>query len=281
MTHDAAPCGLSVRKQTIARHFAQACQYEQHANVQQHVCQLLLTNITRQQQDSVLEIGAGTGQMTRLLVAHLKSKHWLINELCERQATTLQSILPSVLASEQASVKVAIGDAETMNLGDAHSLIVSANAVQWFDNPLSIIEQSYGRLQSGGQLLFNTFTPNNFMQIKALTGQGLPYPTIDDWQRALDNAGFVHVQLSTYRFDLQFLQPYEVLKHMKLTGVSTNQTQTPIQATSVSTKPFVWTKARMKEFETNYWQQFSVEDSSGQPCVTLTYEVLIVTAVKL
>jgi trans-aconitate methyltransferase len=38
-------------------------------------------------------------------------------------------------------VKVAIGDAETMNLGDAHSLIVSANAVQWFDNHTGIVER--------------------------------------------------------------------------------------------------------------------------------------------
>ncbi|WP_350561651.1 methyltransferase domain-containing protein [Psychrobacter sp. CAL346-MNA-CIBAN-0220] len=292
MKHKAAPYGLSVRKQTIARHFAHASDYDQHANIQQQVCQQLLENIAYAQQNSVLEIGAGTGQMTRLLAAHLQSKRWLINELGAQQTDTLQSILPSVQALAQQFASVAIGDAETIDLGDQHSLIVSANAVQWFDDPLNFIAQSATRLQVGGQLLFNTFTPENFLQIKALTGQGLEYPTVNAWQLALDNAGFGQVKMTTRRFDLQFYRPYDVLKHMKLTGVSTNQTQKEAQSQTAiqtpgrteikpSTKPFIWTKSRLQQFEAGYWQQFAGQDDNGQPCVTLTYEVLMVSAFKL
>lgn len=282
MTHNTAPSGLSIRKQTIARHFTRASDYDQHAHIQQQVCQLLLASITHQHQDSVLEIGAGSGQMTRLLVAHIQSKHWLINELCERQAVALHTLLSSVQTSAEASVKIAIGDAETIDLGGTHSLIVSANAVQWFDDPLSFIQQSAARLQAGGQLLFNTFTPNNFLQIKVLTGQGLNYPTIDAWRLALNHASFTQIQLSTHRFDLQFSRPYDVLKHMKLTGVSTNRIQASVQAENSSgTPPFMWRKARLQQFETDYWQQFSGQDDNGQPCVNLTYEVLMISAFKL
>lgn len=277
MKLNAASDEISVRKQTIARHFAQASDYEQHANIQQQVCQLLLASIAHHRQDSVLEIGAGTGQMTRLLAAHLQSKHWIINELSDRQSPSLQSLLPSA----HPSAKIAMGDAEIIDLGDTHSLIISANAVQWFDEPLSFIQQSAHRLQAGGQLLFNTFTPNNFLQIKALTGQGLAYPTIEAWRLALDNAGFEEIQLSTQRFELPFARPYDVLKHMKLTGVSTNQTQaqTPT-TTSLKTQPFMWTKASLQQFEADYWQQFGMQNANGQPCVNLTYEVLIVNAFK-
>lgn len=277
MTYNADPCGLSVRKQTIARHFARASDYERHADVQQQVCQLLLKKIARHNQESMLEIGAGSGQLTRLLAAKIQSKKWLINELSVTQTSILQSILPSA--------KIAIGDAETMELDDTlggmHSLIMSANAVQWFDQPLSFIKQSFARLQSGGQLLFNIFTPNNFLQIKALTGQGLDYPTIEAWRLALNNAGFEKVQLSTQCFELTFASPYDVLKHMKLTGVSTNQTQTTIQAenSSINT-PFVWTKTRLQQFESDYWQRFATQNINGQPCVNLTYEVLMVSGFK-
>lgn len=264
----ATPSIFSSRKQTIARHFASACDYDQHAHIQQQACRALLANITYDKQDSVLEIGAGTGQMTRLLAAHIQSQHWLINELCIEQTATLQSILPTA--------QIAIGDAETLDFKGTHSLIVSANAVQWFDNPLSFVTQSAQRLQSGGQLVFSTFTPNNFLQIKTLTGQGLTYPDNDKWQLALDSAGFENIELLVQRFDLLFMSPYAVLKHMKLTGVSTNRTQTQ----SANAQPFMWTKARLQQFERDYWQYFSTKDEAGHACVSLTYEVLTVSAFR-
>ena len=259
---------FSTRKQTIARHFASARDYDQHANVQQIVCQYLLDNIAHTKQSSVLEIGAGTGQMTRLLAEQIHSHHWLINELCSEHTATLQSIMPTA--------DIIIGDAETIDLAENHSLIVSANAVQWFDDPLSFVVQSARRLQPGGQLVFSTFTPNNFLQIKTLTGQGLYYPDIDKWQSALQYAGFKDITLSTQRFDLPFPTPYAILKHMKLTGVSTNQTQVK----SDDAQTFMWTKSRLKQFEADYWRYFSEKDETGQPVVNLTYEVLTVSAFK-
>ncbi|WP_352339407.1 methyltransferase domain-containing protein [Psychrobacter sp. 16-MNA-CIBAN-0192] len=267
MKNTAHSADLSHRKQRIAHHFAQASDYDHHASIQQQVCELLLTRIAHTYQDSVLEVGAGTGQMTRLLAENIQSKHWVINELAGRQSPILQAIFPAA--------KIMIGDAEQLDLSSNHSLIISANAVQWFDNPLSFIQQSYERLASGGQLLFNTFTPNNFLQIKALTGQGLAYPTMNKWRLALEKSGFKQITLSTHRFDLPFSKPYAVLKHMQLTGVSTNQT-----ATSSNDTPFKWTKARLQQFEREYWQQFAAKNAKGELCVNLTYDVLIINAVK-
>ena len=267
MKNSAHSADLSHRKQHIARHFAQASDYDHHASIQQQVCELLLTRIADTHQDSVLEVGAGTGQMTRLLAENIDSQQWTVNELATKQLPILQEILPTA--------RLIAGDAEQIDLGSNHSLIVSANAVQWFDNPLHFIQQSYERLASGGQLLLNTFTSNNFLQIKALTGQGLEYPPVDAWQLALEASGFEQIKLSTHRFDLPFSKPYAVLKHMQLTGVSTNQT-----AISSNNMPFRWTKARLQQFEREYWQQFSARDEKGEPCVNLTYDVLIISAIK-
>ena len=277
MEHPLTTSELSARKQTIARHFSQASQYDKHAYIQQQVCQHLLMAIDNTNQDSVLEVGAGTGQLTQLLAKYVQSERWSINELCKQQATHLRELLPQA--------QILIGDAETMDLGGEHSLVISANAIQWFDNPLSFITQSASRLKPNGQLLLSTFTPDNFLQIKTLTGQGLHYPDISEWQSALDQAGFQHIKLSTQRFNVPFAQPYDVLKHMKMTGVSTNQIdsnqtydkQTIGKQTS-NTQPFVWTKTRLQAFERDYWQQFSGIDEDGQPCVYLTYDVLMIDA---
>lgn len=268
---------FSARKKTIAHHFATAKDYDQHAKIQQQVCHHLLNNIALTQQRSVLEIGAGTGQMTRLLAANIQSHHWVINELCAERKAVLQSILPKA--------NILIGDAESIQLFTdpnlmnpnliEHSLIVSANTVQWFDNPLNFIKQSAKYLQAGGQLVFNTFTPDNFLQIKRLTGQGLHYPATSEWKLALKDAGFEKIRLSIQRFDVAFTNPYAVLKHMKLTGVSTNQA-----LSSINDKSFTWNKSRLKQFEQDYWQQFSALDKEGQPYVHLTYEALVISAFK-
>ncbi|MGP4846248.1 hypothetical protein ACTXGQ_19130, partial [Marinobacter sp. 1Y8] len=87
---------------------------------------------------------------------------------------------------------------------------------------------------------------------------------------------FKSIELSIQRFELPFSTPYAILKHMKLTGVSTNQTQVK----SDDTQTFIWTKSRLQQFESDYWQQFSEKNDIGQLVVNLTYEVFIVSAFK-
>lgn len=249
-----------LRKQAIAQHFAGAVTYDCHAIIQHDICKLLIDKMAATHHSKTLEIGAGTGQLTKLLAQHLTCPDLIINELADCQRGALQAILPNAT--------VVIGDAETLDFGQNFSLIISANAIQWFDNPLSLVESSYSRLISNGQLLFNTFSPEHFLQIKALTGQGLHYPSQDDWQNRLTQAGFTQIQISTKRFDLSFSDPMAVLKHMKLTGVSTNYSQ----------KAFFWNKSRLFDFQAHYQQQFFNPNKPSE--VILTYEALIISAIK-
>ncbi|GAA0324483.1 methyltransferase domain-containing protein [Psychrobacter aestuarii] len=257
-----APASMSARKQRIAQHFAHATSYEQHAHIQQHVCQRLLAQIQSRTPARLLEVGAGSGQLTRLLAAHLTATAWHINELNDASRPSLQALLPHAVLH--------IGDAETIDLGTAYDLIISANAIQWFDQPLSFVTQSAARLNIGGQLLFSTFTPNNFMQIKTLLNQGLHYPSLLEWESVLRSAGLTDIKIQTERFEVPFASPYAVLKHMKLTGVSTNTLDTP----------FVWNKARLATFTQDYWATFGQVGADNAPYVPLTYEILTVSANK-
>ncbi len=268
---------LSPRKQTIASHFANADKYNQHASVQAQVCDLLITKIRSPHHHNLLEIGAGQGQLTQKIAQYVTADHWYINELCEEHAPQLQSIMPSA--------NIHIGDAEQLlsldnispnfnirnhpcNHHHLFNLIISANAVQWFDNPLTMIANAHNHLDHGGQLLFNTFTPNNFHQIKQLTGQGLHYPSEQQWLNELNQHDFQLLEVSTHRYTLYFSSPYQVLKHIKQTGVSVNNTD--------SNASFRWTKSSLQQFHQAYQDLFSSEN--GQ--VYLTYEVLLISAGK-
>ncbi len=265
---------FSTRKRHIATHFANAPEYGRYASVQAQVCELLLQRIHSAYHSKVLEIGAGQGQLTKKLIKAISADSWYINELCAEHVCQLRSLLPSA--------HLCIGDGEYLSLPEAlpnkldqqFSLLISASAVQWFDNPLNIIAQASRYLQAGGQLLFNSFTPNNFYQIKQLTGQGLDYPKTEQWQDALVEQGFDLREISTHRYQLSFASPYEVLKHVKQTGVS-------VVGTSIDPKrneaDFRWTKSSLTQFDQDYQRLFS--DDKGN--VLLTYEVLLVDAIAL
>lgn len=262
---------LPKHKQTIADHFGSATDYNTHATVQKQVCELLLSKIKHHEQTSVLEIGAGSGQLTQLLANQLhanqlSASEWHINELSAKQADKLANILPTA--------QLHIGDAEQLELSNNHSLIISANAIQWFDNPLNFIEQSSNRLAKGGQLLFNTFTPNNLYQIKQLTGQGLAYPSEQQWRAEIGKQGLMINEISTHVFELHFDSPYQVLQHIKQTGVTTSNT-----TNHNAQNKFIWTKAKLEQFTQAYQQLFGNPDVKDGK-VVLTYEVLLLDLTK-
>ncbi len=255
---------LTSRKQTISNHFSQAIDYNQHAIVQTDVCDLLITKIYQNQQSNILEIGAGLGQLTKRLKKQINAENWYINELCEAHAPKLQKIIPQV--------QLHLGDAENLLvkkwLKNKFSLIISANTVQWFDTPLSFVALSHDNLQKGGQLLFNTFTENNLLEIKQLTNKGLNYPNKNQWINELNKYNFKILEISTHIYQLAFDTPYNVLKHIQETGVSVNNTD--------SQDSFFWTRSSLKKFDEDYRRLFS--DNMGK--VTLTYEVLLISACK-
>ena len=72
--------------------------------------------------------------------------------------------------------------------------------------------------------------------------------------------------------------PFVTSSSVTAGGVSTNQTQLLRAGEASEAAPFTWTKARLQQFEREYWQKFSGQDDQGQPCVYLTYEALIINA---
>ncbi len=250
---------LSKRKNSIANQFANANSYGKHATVQKKICELISQKVPARSYNSILEIGAGTGILTYYLANKVSAKNWYINDLTNQSTQKISHILPNA--------KFYFGDAEFMDLGTNHDLIVSANTVQWFDNPLSFIGSSAKKLQLGGQLLFNTFTPNNFYQIKAITGHGLQYPTVEQWKNELNKFGFKQVEASIHHYTLCFDTPSEVLQHIKQTGVSTANN---------NGASFVWTKSTLQQFYCQYKNKYS----NHKKQVELSYEVLLISAIK-
>lgn len=227
---------MSLNKNLVAQRFAKAGQsYSEHAIVQKQICQNL-TNLLKQfcprTMLRIFEIGCGSGNLTRLITASFQIEELILNDL---YADVRQHF------SHQESLKWLIGDVEALDFPQQLDMIVSGSALQWMQDLPRLLERCDEALVDQGWLCFSTFGSSNLLEIKELTGQGLSYWSIENWNSALIQVGFEILHLSESETQLYFDSPKDVLQHLKATGVT-------------ATAQHRWTKQTLQQFYQDYEQ---------------------------
>ena len=203
--------------------------------------------------DRILEVGCGTGFLTRRLAADTAVKELFINDICSEFSSFFED-LPSV--------KFIPGDAELIDFPSGIGLIASSSVIQWFDSQESFFHKCRKCLRSGGYLAFSTFGPGNLYEIYKTTGSGLPYRSLDSLIAMLSPEFDIVHSFETFSV-LRFSSPVEVLRHLKQTGVN-------------GIRRRLWTRSDLADFTRRYLFNFAVSDT-GSGC-TLTYHPLYVVA---
>lgn len=148
----------------IARRFgAAAGRYEDHADAQRHAADTLARRIAAlplPPRPRILEIGCGTGLLTRALSRHLRTADW-----------TLTDIAPGMLAHAESRlqldgpVRYALMDGEHPDpQNGGYDLICSSLAVQWFGNLNAGLTRLGALLKPGGHLVIATLAAGSFRQ---------------------------------------------------------------------------------------------------------------------
>ena len=235
--------------------------YNSLAVVQERICEELAELIGTHVPGKItrgLEVGTGTGFLTRRLLERYPDAEWTLNDLVEASECFLQPYVGG------RKTQCYWGDAESLPaFGRPFDLIATASTVQWFDNLPAFLNRTQEMLAAGGRLALSTFGPDNFEEIRATTGDGLVYYTSAELAGLLKQAGLTIEEQKEYARRLEFGSPTEVLRHIKATGVNA------IRKTR-------WTPRRLTDFETLYRSRFST--SSGT--VTLTYHPILIVARK-
>ncbi len=247
-------------KELIKKRFAANFrQYDLLAHTQQAICAELAVMMEGIPAPAhALEVGTGTGFLTRRLTAAYPSAHWTLNDLTEASQPYLEACLHGV------EHRFVWGDAETADFPCGLGLIASASTVQWFDDLPRFIRRCAGATLPGGHIALTSFGERNFHEIKIITGQGLDYHTLPQIETMLAEAGYRVVRSREYTRQLGFGSPAEVLRHIKATGVN-------------SIHRAAWTRRSLADFETRYRSLFPLP--GGQ--VSLTYHPILLTAIKL
>ena len=154
-----------INKQQVKLHFSKnASNYDEYAHVQKKMRDVLIDFMMQNIKDAlkitrILEIGCGTGSLTRVLTELFPSAH-----------ITAVDIAPGMIAEiepkfKNNSVEFICGDIEEMDLNNTYDIIISNATFQWFNDMPITINKLYNALNSKGMLCFSTFGKSTFCEL--------------------------------------------------------------------------------------------------------------------
>ncbi len=237
-------------KQSFEKHLNS---YEKEAKAQKSIAENLAKMCFDFKASKILELGAGTGFLTKQLAQNFSDSKFYINDLSEKSCQ-------KALSNSKLDAKVYVGDLILIDFQESYDAIFSASCFQWVENQLSLYKKLHYLLKAKGMLCFSTFSKNNFKEVTKLTGKSLNYLDESEIVVMLQALGFEVLESKTDCIVETFDSPLEVLKHIKSTGVN-------------GTFKAKWTKKSLQDFCSNY------ESLNGK--FPITYEAIYIKARKI
>lgn len=199
--------------------------YEQDAPVQRLAAQTL-ADLTGQwaaqwpmgKRPRILEIGCGTGLLTRAMAGVWPEADYVVTDLSERMVAQAAS---SPIAS---GLFLAMDGEMPAFEGPWFDLIVSSLAFQWFEDLPRALDRLFAALRPGGHLFFSTMADRSFQEWRAAHAAhgleaGTPaYPTLAELGRTL--AHFPDSALCDEDYPVAWGSARAFLHHLRTIGAT-------------------------------------------------------------
>jgi len=236
--------------------------YSQYANVQTEMARQLIGALSAQQGKifpRTLEIGCGAGNLTRLIGETMEVESFFTNDLIAECKAVVEQVTD--LKPDMSSQFIA-GDIESdLSLPGNLNLIISNATFQWMSHLDSLLIRLKDILCDKGILAFSTFGPDNFLEIRELTGTTLIYLSAQSIENLL-RRHFRILHQSESRTTLRFPSPLDVVQHIRHTGTN-------------ALKRERWKPSSLQKFLKSYRELWSVGEE-----VSLTYHPITFIAEK-
>lgn len=219
-----------------------ASTYDQYALVQMEMAQrlyrLLCTWAGNRKVEKLLEVGCGTGGLTRLVRRSFPDAHYQALDLAQGMLDKARTRLNQ----EGLDCRFLCADVEEwvwQQEEKSHDLIASSACFQWLSQPAVTLRGLFRMLRPGASLFFSTFGPRtftelheSFAQAHAVLGQdevrhGLSFHSASDWKAMLLSAGFDDCLVTSQQVKLYYPGVREFLRAVKAVGANASQEKAP------------------------------------------------------
>lgn len=177
----------------ISKRFSAAAEtYDRHARPQLTLAQSVVSMLPEMYPEQILDLGAGTGQLTRLLVERFPDVPIDAIDLAEKM----------ILHSRQKfrrypQINWVVGDAQTWRSDERYPLVVSSAALHWAANLQAACENTHANLEPGGTFALGMMLNGTLKELHELRNAIAPgktppnaLPTYEETERCLQHAGF-------------------------------------------------------------------------------------------
>ena len=252
-----------IDKELVRKRFLKSIKtYNENAYVQKLMANRLLDRLKtckpQQNFNSILELGCGTGLLTKKVINTLHPENYYANDIVGEYKDSIKPVI-----SESVKLKrfdFLEGDIEKIDHYPANiDLIISNAAIQWLTNIDKFMINLSKNSSKNTTIAMTTFGPNNLHEIKTIGNSSLSYHPFGELKEIVNK----HLNLlyaEEEEITLNFETPFEVLKHLRNTG------------TTGITKQ-IWTREHLRKFEEKYLKYFGNEKG-----VTLTYNPIYLIA---
>lgn len=232
--------------------------YEASASVQETVSEKLFQMVvatTTLEFKRILEIGCGTGYLTRKLIHRFSEATYFINDISCAVKPYIENVFLKKGLSDPTFL---FEDAEQLEIPTDCDLIVSSSALQWLTDFSAFAVRLSAVTSEGNMFAFSSYGEDNFKEINHL-GAGLKYLSLEEISSRLTCAGFEILAREEEHIPLRFDSYIDMLKHIKNTG-----------ATGSSRSGIISTVRKHLQ-----------EQQKNQTSVTLTYHPIYLVARKV
>jgi len=193
-----------------------AHQYNQHNMIQAEVAKRLVSKLPRRHYGSILELGAGSGEVTKNLAKqHISYGHLTAFD----SSANMLSLHPSAKNIVKIEGDFNKKDFSKILAQKAYELILSSSALQWSqDLDLTLAQLT----KLSGQLHAAIFTSNTFKTLHRTAGVSSPIYSAERLQETLAKY-YSSVNFEVHTYTLHFDSVREMFRYIKKSGVSSGE----------------------------------------------------------